>query len=152
MRSALCVWMAICAATISAQQNNAPQNALDTHLAAARKARDEKRYADAEREGDAAVREAEKLGQFSPRLNGALSDLGLTFYVQGKYSQAEPFYFRATEIAEPAGIDARTLSNQLAYLGLSRQNGGKHEAAVQPLERAIPLMEKAVGADHRDVA
>ncbi len=148
MRAAVC----LCLVLAPLSPLWAQQSALDTHLAAARKARDQKLYADAEREGSAALQEAEKLGLLSPRLNAALADLGYTFYIQRKYTDAEPLYFRATEIADPAGIDPRTQSVQLNYLGMARFHGNKQEAALAPLEHALALREKAIGPDHPNVA
>src|SRR5579862_9870230 len=128
------------------------QNALDQYLAAARKARDDTQYDNAERQGAATIEQAEKLGPLSPRFNEALADLGTTYYAQRKYSQAEPLFFRATEIGHAAGVDGRTLATQLSNLGMLRHLLGRNEDALHTLERALKLREKSLGSEHPDLA
>ena len=124
---------------------------MNAHLNAGRKARADKQFDIAEKEGAAAVKEAEALGPLQPALYSALVELGNTYYVQRKYAEAEPFYFRATEIAESSGIDQRTLSYQLDSLGMTRHFEGKDLAALPALERALSLREKALGPDNENV-
>jgi tetratricopeptide (TPR) repeat protein len=128
------------------------QSALDQHLAAAQKARSERQYDAAEREGAAAVQEAEKLGTISPRLNEALAALGTTYSVQRKYEQARPLLFRATEIAEAAGVDSRTLTTQLLSLANVQSTLVNWDQAELSLRRALQIGERLVGPDRAQTA
>src|SRR5579862_9829315 len=89
----------LCATIVWGQSDS-----VETHLAAAAKARAEKRYPEAEREGAAAVTAAEKMGPGSPRLNAALADLALTYQFQRNNGQAEILWARAAAMAAAAGI------------------------------------------------
>jgi tetratricopeptide (TPR) repeat protein len=128
------------------------QDAVNTHLTAAGKARDQKKYADAEREGMAAVLEAEKLDPKGERLSGALADLGWTFYVERKLAEAELKYRRAIEVGEVAGINPGALSNHWQHLGWVQISADRPEDAIASYERALPIREKIFGPDHVNVS
>ena len=82
-----------------------------------------------------------------------LNNLGLLYYTEGQYAQAEPLHVRALAIREEAfGPEhpdvAQSLSN-LAGLYLAQGEDGKAEPL---LVRALAIKEKAFGPEHPDVA
>ncbi|MBZ5621576.1 MAG: tetratricopeptide repeat protein [Acidobacteriia bacterium] len=147
MRVVLGLWLAMCAlGTLKAQ------DAVQPHLDAARRARNLKQYVDAEREGTAAVQEAERLGSSTEVLHGALADLALTYYNQRKYAEAESLWGRAAEVGEAANIAASAQSWDWNHVGMVRRAQNKTADAVPAFQRALELAENALGPDHPDLA
>ncbi|MFQ5937011.1 MAG: tetratricopeptide repeat protein [Acidiferrobacterales bacterium] len=106
-----------------------------------------------ERKLSETLREAEAGGPENPRLATALNDLGVFYYAQGKYPEAEPFYKRALAIQEkllkPTNPDVIQSLNNLAALYYVQ---GRYARAEPFLKRVLALQEDVGGPDHPDVA
>ena len=147
MRSSRLIGILFAANTLLAQTD-----AIAAHLKAANAARSQKQWAEAEKEGAAAIAEAEKLGPLNGRLADALQAAGYTCFLEGKYDRSELLYFRATEIAEPAGTSQETLAYELDYLGSARLRQDKFPSAMAPYQRALAIREKLKGPDDPSLA
>jgi CHAT domain-containing protein/tetratricopeptide (TPR) repeat protein len=109
----------------------------------------------------AALVEAEKLeaavkarfGTNHADYGAALNNLAIVYHAQGKYTDAEGFYFRALAIREKAlGAGHLVVAQTLYNLGLVHWDQGKHADAVGLYERALAIRERKLGASHLDVA
>ncbi len=75
----------------------------------------------------------------------SLSDQGLLYIHQGKYSQAEPLLKRALAIYEKVlEPNHRDVASVLQYLGLLYTEQGKYAEAKPLLARARAIREKHV--------
>jgi tetratricopeptide (TPR) repeat protein len=83
----------------------------------------------------------------------ALNNLGLLYYAQGRYQEAEPLYRRALALREkvlgPDHPDVATSLNNLAGL---YDTQGRYKEAEPLYRRALALWEKVLGPEHPDVA
>jgi tetratricopeptide (TPR) repeat protein len=77
---------------------------------------------------------------------------GRAAYKRGDYADAEQIFLRALETAETFGRDDARIALTLNDLGLLFKAQGRYGEAETALERALPIMEKALGPEHRDVA
>ncbi len=92
----------------------------EKHMAAAAKAYQEGRYADAEKSLQTTLKAAETFGPQDPRLTTSLNNLAVLYKTQGKYAEAEQLYKRSLEIREkalgPKHSDVAQSLNNLAVL------------------------------------
>ncbi len=91
-------------------------------------------------------------GPASANVASALGTLGLTYYYQGKYQQADPIFQRAVQIAEKAAPGSPDLASDLGNLALNDAQQGKLSDAVPLLQRVVSIYEKALGPDNPRVA
>lgn len=101
------------------------------------------RHAEAEKQFDLAVKEAEGFGAADPRLATCLNNLASLYDTQGKYAQAEPLYTRALAIREKAlgadHVDVAVTLNNLADLYRLQ---GKFAAAEPLFKRCWPSRKR----------
>src|SRR5258708_19966171 len=102
--------IALCSATIA---QAADWNAL---MQQAEKLQNQGAYADAEKQYQDALGEAEKFGPADRRLGLTLNNLGALSRAQGKYPLAEAQSYRALEIWSRTGGPVNTALNNLAVL------------------------------------
>ena len=74
----------------------------ETYMAAATKAYQQGNYPEAEKQLEAAVKEAEGFGPQDPRLATSLNNLAEAYRLEGRYGKAEPLHRRALAIREVA--------------------------------------------------
>ncbi len=103
----------------------------ESYITAAQQAYQQADYAEAEKQLEAALKEAEAFGPDDVRLAASLNNLAELYRAQGRYADAEPLYKRALAIREKAlGPEhphvAQSLEN---YAGLLRETGRGTEAA-----------------------
>ena len=96
----------------------------------------------------------EKLsGEKSTNVAYALNWLGLIYYNQGHYAEAEPLYMRALEIREAKlGKDHRDTIISLDNLAVLYKDQGRYAEAESFNERALKIWETKFGKDHLDTA
>ncbi|MEE8623453.1 MAG: tetratricopeptide repeat protein, partial [Alphaproteobacteria bacterium] len=70
----------------------------ETYMAAATKAYQQGNYPEAEKQLEAAVKEAEGFGPQDPRLATSLNNLAEVYRLEGRYGKAEPLHRRALAI------------------------------------------------------
>ena len=125
----------------------------ETYMEAATKAYREGRYAEAEKQLKAALKEAEAFRPEDPRVATSLNNLAGLYHAQGKYTEAEPLLKRSLAMREkilgPVHPEVARSLNNLA--GLHHARGNYIEA--EPLyKRALAIQEKALGPEHPNVA
>ena len=125
----------------------------ETYMEAATKAYREGRYAEAEKQLKAALKEAEDFRPEDPRVATSLNNLGGLYHAQGKYAEAEPLLKRSLAMREkilgPVHPEVARSLNNLA--GLYHAQG--NYIAAEPLyKRALAIQEKALGPEHPNVA
>src|SRR5579859_1832392 len=125
--------------------------AVNRHIAASQKARDQKKWADAESEAAAAGNEAEKLGPKSPLLANAAENLGYIYYLQGKQDKIEALFRRAVEIGEASGQEQAIISKRLNYVGNAQMMQSKWLESIASFQRSLAIDEKVFGRDHLEV-
>jgi tetratricopeptide (TPR) repeat protein len=109
----------------------------------------ERRIADAGRLFIDAVKSEEIHGPLNPRLATALNNLAEFYRVQGEFSQAEPYYWRAITIDEQAlGPDHVNLARDLNNLALLYRAQGRYADAEPLCQRALEIKDKLVGPEH----
>ena len=74
----------------------------ESYITAAQQAYQQADYAEAEKQLEAALKEAEAFGPDDVRLATSLNNLALLYKAQGRYAEAEPLYKRALAINEKA--------------------------------------------------
>ncbi len=104
VRSKLVLAVLVCLGLLSAcDDQDAERAAADTkasaasweeHMRAGLTAYQQGRYAEAERQLDAGLKQAERFGPEDPRLATSLNNLALLYRAQGRYAEAEPFLLR----------------------------------------------------------
>ena len=100
----------LCLASFAVAQDAA----LEKYMKAGVEARQEGRYADAEKQFKAALQEAEKFGKQDPRLGVILLALGTVYKNKGQYTEAQPLLKRALAILEKAlGPQHPTVAGEL---------------------------------------
>src|SRR5207249_3151300 len=112
-------------------------------MTAGRQTFQQKRYAEAERFFQAAVREAERFGPQDSRLGASLNSLGILYFAETNYAAAEPLYQRALTIREralgPEHPDVGATLNNLAELYWSQK---KYAAAELLYKRILTIVDK----------
>ncbi len=105
----------------------------ESYITAAQQAYQQADYAEAEKQLEAALKEAEAFGPDDVRLATSLNNLALLYKAQGRYAEAEPLYKRSLAIDEkalgPEHPDVATSLNNLAELYRAR---GKYAEAEVP--------------------
>jgi tetratricopeptide (TPR) repeat protein len=143
----------LCLALLSAcDSQDAESAATDTetnatsweeHMRAGITAYRQGRYAEAERQWDAGLEQAERFGREDPRLGTNLNNLAALYQVQGKYTEAELHYKRVLRIDEKAlGPEHRDVATSLEnYAALLRETG-RGEKAEEMEARAKTIRAK----------
>jgi tetratricopeptide (TPR) repeat protein len=119
----------------------------------ARKAYEQGRYEEAEKQLKVALQEAESFEPRDPRLAATLEQVITVYRTQGKMVLAEPHYHRLLGIEEgtwgPDHPDLVPTLDALAWVCY----GQRKFAEAEPLYwRSLVIWEKAVGSDHPTVA
>ena len=125
----------------------------ESYITAGQQAYQQADYAEAEKQFEAALKEAEAFGPDEVRLATSLNELGLVYDAQGRYAEAEPLYQRSMAIWEKAlGPDHPDVGQSLNYLGLLYFGQGRYAEAEPLYQRALAIWEKVLGPEHPDVA
>ena len=124
-----------------------------SYMEAGNEAYQQGNYAEAEKQWEAAVNEAEGFRRQDARLADALNTLGGLYRIQDRYAEAQPLLERALAIVEkvlePEDSFVADVLNNLAGL---YQTQGRYAEAEPLFERALAIREKALGPQHHDVA
>ncbi|MCH7778027.1 MAG: tetratricopeptide repeat protein [Gemmatimonadetes bacterium] len=112
----------------------------ESYITAAQQAYQQADYAEAEKQSEAALKEAEAFDDV--RLATSLNNLALLYEAQGRYAEAEPLYQRALAIREKAlGPEPPDVATSLEnYADLLRKTGRVSEATK------METRAKAIGA------
>ena len=112
----------------------------ESYITAAQQAYQQADYAEAEKQLEAALKEAEAFDDV--RLATSLNNLALLYKAQGRYAEAEPLYQRALAIREKAlGPEHPDVATSLEnYADLLRKTGRVSEATK------METRAKAIGA------
>ena len=112
----------------------------ESYITAAQQAYQQADYAEAEKQSEAALKEAEAFDDV--RLATSLNNLALLYKAQGRYAEAEPLYQRALAIREKAlGPEPPDVATSLEnYADLLRKTGRVSEATK------MQARAKAIGA------
>ena len=112
----------------------------ESYITAAQQAYRQADYAEAEKQSEAALKEAEAFDDV--RLATSLNNLALLYKAQGRYAEAEPLYQRALAIREKAlGPEPPDVATSLEnYADLLRKTGRVSEATK------METRAKAIGA------
>jgi tetratricopeptide (TPR) repeat protein len=96
-----------------------------------------------------ALREAERFGPTDIRIAVTLNEIGLDYFYQGRYREAESAYLRGIRLAERDGGHRLELVALLANMALlRREDGSRYAEAERLLRRALELAESQLGPDH----
>jgi tetratricopeptide (TPR) repeat protein len=110
-------------------------------------------YAEATKQWEAALKEAQDFGAQKTHPAISLYALAELYRAQGRYGEAEPLYKRSLAIREkalgPKHPDVALSLNQLAGLYYFQ---GRYEDAEPLYKRSLAIKEKALGPEHPDVA
>ena len=100
----------------------------ESYITAAQQAYQQADYAEAEKQSEAALKEAEAFDDV--RLATSLNNLALLYKAQGRYAEAEPLYQRSLAIREKAlGPEHPAVATSLEnYADLLRKTGRVSEA------------------------
>ncbi len=114
----------------------------ESYITAAQQAYQQADCAEAEKQSEAALKEAEAFGPDDVRLATSLNNLALLYKAQGRYAEAEPLYQRALAIDEKAlGPEHPDVATSLEnYADLLRKTGRVSEATK------MEARAKAIGA------
>ncbi len=125
----------------------------ETYMAAATKAYQQGNYPEAEKQLEAAVKEAEGFGPQDPRLATSLNNLAEVYRLEGRYGKAESLLKRGLAIREKAlGPEHPDVAGSLNNLAALYDDQGKYAEAEPLVKRALAIAEKALGPDHPHVA
>ena len=80
------------------------------------------------------------------------NDAGLEAYEQARYAEAEELYLAALEEAESFGEQDPRLATSLNNLAELYRAQGKYAEAEPLYQRALAILEKALGPEHPNVA
>ena len=117
----------------------------ETYMAAGVKAYQQGNYPKAERQLEAALKEAEGFGPQDPRLATSLNDLGEVYRLQGKYAEAEPLYKRSLAIYEKAlGPEHPNVATSLENYAALLRKTGRSDEATEMEARAKAILAKHV--------
>ncbi len=124
-----------------------------SYITAAQQAYQQADYAEAEKQLEAALKEAEAFGPDDVRLATSLNNLALLYKAQGRYAEAAPLYTRSLAIAEKAlGPEHPAVATSLNNLAALYYAQGKYAEAEPLHQRALAIREKALGPEHPAVA
>lgn len=123
------------------------------HVQAGREHLKEQRYAEAEKELQAAVQEAQKGGVEDRRLAATLYNLGHVYVKQKDYEKAESIYSQSLSICQKVcgDNDKEVLKTQTSLAKLYTEQK-KYEKAEPLFKHVIAVQEKALGRNHKEVA
>ncbi len=125
----------------------------ESYITAGQQAYQQADYAEAEKQFEAALKEAEAFGPDDVRLATSFDNLATIYRAQGKFGKAEPLAKRALAIVEKAlGPEHPHVSTSLNNLAELYRAQGRYEAAKPLYKRALAIREKALGPDHPRVA
>ena len=125
----------------------------ESYITAAQQAYQQADYAEAEKQLEAALTEAEAFGPDDVRLATSLNNLAELYRIQGKYAEAEPLNKRSLVIDEKAlGPEHPAVATSLNNLALIYDAQGRYGEAEPLYKRALAIWEKALGPEHPDVA
>jgi tetratricopeptide (TPR) repeat protein len=85
-------------------------------------------------------------------LADSLSNLGLIYWEQGRYAEAEPLYQQSLRIYEALGPEHYGVAYVLNNLANLYKDQSKYAEAERLYQRALRIQEKARGPDHPQVA
>jgi tetratricopeptide (TPR) repeat protein len=108
-------------------------------------------YAEAVRQTQFALKEAEAFGEEDPRFAQSLNNLAELYQAQGRYDEAEPMFKRALTIGEKT-LGHPDVATSLNNLALLYQTQGRYNEAEPMLKRSLAMREKTLGPEHPDVA
>lgn len=107
---------------------------------------------EAQKELEAAVKEAEKGGVEDKRLAASLYNLGHVYLKQSKFDQAEATYKRSLSICEKvSGNNDVEVLRTLTSLAKLYAEQKKYEQAEPLFKRVLNVQEKTLGRNHKDV-
>jgi tetratricopeptide (TPR) repeat protein len=110
-------------------------------------------YAEATKQFEAALKEAQDFGEQDPRLATSLNNLAGLYYFQGRYGETEPLFKRALAIYEKAlGPEHPQVAESLNNLAVLYYGQGRYGEAEPLYKRALAIYEKALGPEHPHVA
>jgi len=110
-------------------------------------------YAEATKQFEAALKEAQDFGEQDPRLATSLNNLAWVYDAQGNYGEAGPLYKRSLAIREKAlGPEHPDVAQTLSNLALLYQSQVRYGEAEPLYKRSLAIREKALGPEHREVA
>lgn len=93
------------------------------------------------------------LGPNHPEFAWSLKNVGLLYYLQGKYSEAEPFCKRALAIDEKTlDVSQHELATDLNNLAALYYNRGKYKEAEPFCKRVLAIDERTPNADSLEMA
>ena len=125
----------------------------ESYITAGQQAYQQADYAEAEKQFEAALKEAEAFGPDDVRLAKSLNELGLVYKAQGRYADAEPLYERSLAILEKAlGPEHLNVAASLNNLAGLYSTQGRYADAKPLYERSLAIWETALGPDHPNVA
>lgn len=135
-------------ASVSRGQDAVWQQAYDS----AKRAFAEHRYSDAEKAYQAALTQAENFEPGDPRLSTTLFGLGVDYYVERRYEEAEPLLLRVVELREARATPDTDLVKallQLAELHRATRHFTKAESLYQKaltISKALPNADSVTTA------
>ena len=113
----------------------------ESYITAAQQAYQQAEYAEAEKQLEAALKEAEAFGLDDVRLATSLNNLAALYHAQGKYAEAEPLYQRALAIWEKAlGPDHPNVAVSLENYASLLCNTNRDAEAAQIEARANTIL------------
>jgi len=120
----------------------------ETQHAAAKQAFNEHRYADAEKDYLAALTEAENFGEKDARLVTTVFDLGVLYYTQRRYDEAEPLLQRAVELREAGPTaDSSNLAKAMLQLAEVYRSTRRFAKAESLYRQTLPISKGPSNSD-----
>ena len=110
-------------------------------------------YAEATKQWEAALKEAQGFGAQDPRFATSLNNLAELYRAQGRYGEAEPLFKRSLAIWEKAlGPEHPEVAASLNNRALLYQAQGRYGEAEPLFKRSLATYEKALGPEHPNIA
>lgn len=123
------------------------------HIQAGREHLNAQRYAEAEKELQAAVAEAEKGGVEDRRLAATLYNLGHVYAKQKDYEKAEATYKRSLSICKKiCGDKDKEVLRTMTSLAKLYTEEKKYDQAETLFKQVVDVQQKALGRNHKEVA
>lgn len=124
-----------------------------THTDAGTEALKQRRYEEAERQFEEALKQAENFDPRDPRLLTSIDYLATAYLLQKKYAEAEALYRRALSLQEAVyGPEHLVVADRLMRLSDLYSQPERGSEAEPLLLRALEIKEKNLGADNPSVA